>query len=697
MAGRSSPQAGGIRCIGLSGPDGSGKSSLAGELASLLHARGVPTRVVYLYGCFICRRWAVGRKRRPDGSPGGLDRVIRQMHELADFAELMLRLLFARLSLRLAALASRSREWPVLITDRSPLDGLVKFAPPAGSLPDRLYREAAESYEAILVLDAPTEVLVMRDTDHDAGYLDMRRRAFLTSASRLQNVSSIDTAGGSPVELAVAVGARLRLPVLDRESSPADSQQSAAGAIRRSAGWLTLAAAAVGGANFAFTLILSWGLHRDQYSAFLSAQALILICSMVAAAGLPWALSRRLARHSDPSVRASAVSFTIGVSVLLGAAAAIVVAVATSTFAREPVVAAAVLAAFLVFLSNPVIGYLQGNERFGLIFLLNVTDVTVRIAAGVALAVVVGFGTAGAIGGFSAGSAVVLAVAGWRLVKEARGFNLRALRQREMWRQVIGIAAVQAGVGCLVNLDQILAAVPALGGGGHFATYQLAGVLGRIPFFISSGVIIAAFPRLARLDAVGEAGSALRDTLLRTLIPISVVVATLPPALIGVAMPSAYGSDVRSIVPYTAAAGMLGGLVNLAAMCFQAQAAFRRCASVLTGGVIASALAIAIGMQFGPSGIAIGKLTGQVVALALLVAISPWLTKRAGSLFGSLAVAGAASLPLVLLAPSLTLWTVYAVALGAFTFWFAFLRADRMPNGARRAVAGPLARAEVRR
>lgn len=697
MAGRSAPLARGIRCIGFSGPDGSGKSSLARELVSLLHARGVPARVVYLYGCFVCRRWPGGRKSRQGGAAGGLDRAIRLMHALVDFAELTLRLLFALISLWLAALAAHSRERPVLITDRSPLDGLVKFAPRAGSLPERLYRGAAESYEAILVLDAPTDILVMRDADHDADYLAMRRRAFLTSASRLHNVSSIDTAGESPVELAAAVGARLGLPVPDRESTPADSQKSAAGAIRRSAGWLTLAAAAVGGANFAYTLILSWGLHRDQYSAFLSAQALILICTMVAAAGLPWALSRRLARHTDPSVRASAVSFAIGVSVLLGAAASIVVAVAATAFAHQPVVAATALAAFLLFLSNPVIGYLQGNERFRLIFLLNVTDATVRVAAGVALAVVVGFGTAGAIGGFSAGSAVVLAVAGWRLVKEARGFDLRALRQPEMWRQVIGIAAVQAGVGCVVNLDQILAAVPALGGGGRFATYQLAGVLGRIPFFISAGLIVAAFPRLARLDAIGEAGSALRDTLVRTLIPVAVVVATLPPALIAVAVPSAYGSDVRSIVPYTAAAGMLGGMVNLAAMCFEAQAAFRRCAAVLTGGLAASALAIAIGMQFGPSGIAIGKLTGQAVALVLLVAISPWLTKRAGSLFGSLAVAGAASLPLVLLAPSLTLWLVYAAALGAFTFWFAFLRADRMPDGARRAVAGPLAHAEVRR
>lgn len=193
-----------VRCIGLSGPDGAGKSSVARQLDSWLQGRGVPTRIVHLYGCPICRRW--GRQRGTSSADGAaVPHTAASLHALVDLADLRARLALARLSLSMRQLAARSPEAAVLVTDRSPLDGLVKFLPKPGSVTERLYLAAAAQYEAIAVLDAPAGVLALRDREHDEGYLATKRTEFGKRGAALPNVVRIDTTQSSPAELAAAV------------------------------------------------------------------------------------------------------------------------------------------------------------------------------------------------------------------------------------------------------------------------------------------------------------------------------------------------------------------------------------------------------------------------------------------------------------------------------------------------------------
>jgi hypothetical protein len=127
------------------------------------------------------------------------------LHALVDVADLRIRMQAAELSLAIASLGRRLHEQPVLVTDRSPLDGLVKFLPERGSVADRLYRLAAQRYDAIAVLDAPTSVLVLRDREHGAEYLAAKRTEFCERGGELPNVVHMDAGDASPEELAAAV------------------------------------------------------------------------------------------------------------------------------------------------------------------------------------------------------------------------------------------------------------------------------------------------------------------------------------------------------------------------------------------------------------------------------------------------------------------------------------------------------------
>ncbi|MEU3402056.1 glycosyltransferase family 4 protein [Streptomyces filamentosus] len=157
--------------VSVSGPDGAGKSTLVRRLAPMLRERGLDVVTVHCYGCFLCRLRRAPVRRRdgaPDRRPGpsllgraSLDRA----HALVDTAELVLRVAVAR---RRVARRSRGRRPAVVVTDRGPLDALVKFDPAPGGPAARRLLRAADRCVLTLLLEAEPGELLARAPEHTA-------------------------------------------------------------------------------------------------------------------------------------------------------------------------------------------------------------------------------------------------------------------------------------------------------------------------------------------------------------------------------------------------------------------------------------------------------------------------------------------------------------------------------------------------
>ncbi|MFF9171214.1 MULTISPECIES: glycosyltransferase [unclassified Streptomyces] len=149
--------------VAVSGPDGTGKSTLVRQAVSALRGQGYTVARTYCYGCVLCRRYP-GRPRslRNAGPVPRPERRIDALHARVDAAETALRLAVARL---LTAL--RGRRPAVILSDRGPLDSLAKFDPPAGSRTAALFERLARAYDLTLLLgvdgDAPAA-----ESDRDA-------------------------------------------------------------------------------------------------------------------------------------------------------------------------------------------------------------------------------------------------------------------------------------------------------------------------------------------------------------------------------------------------------------------------------------------------------------------------------------------------------------------------------------------------
>lgn len=200
-----------VTVVGISGPDGAGKSSLQRAMADAAVTRGMAVHTTYLYGCVVCRHLHLsGRlagalsspgtpgagRLPPAGRPGPWQRI----HALIDTAELALRL---RIAVIRAGRVGQRRA--LLLTDRGPLDAVVKHDPPETGLTARWLRALAGRYAAITLLDAPGAVLSARDGEHAAAGLEAARESYRRWSARLPRVRILSTEATGSRDLAPAV------------------------------------------------------------------------------------------------------------------------------------------------------------------------------------------------------------------------------------------------------------------------------------------------------------------------------------------------------------------------------------------------------------------------------------------------------------------------------------------------------------
>ncbi|MFD3532435.1 lipopolysaccharide biosynthesis protein [Streptomyces sp. NPDC058664] len=434
--------------------------------------------------------------------------------------------------------------------------------------------------------------------------------------------------------------------------------------------WIATAVVAVGVLNYAYTLILTRLLDVSEYATFAAGQGLVVCAAAVAVVTVPWMLAQALARAGSDSERGEAVRFAMVTAVVGGTVAAGAVGCVAREFASTPttlVIAASTLAVYLTRVSA---GWLQGSERLRALAVLTTVEVVLKFGVGLFFVSVLGLGETGALAAFGI---AVLPYAFFRPPR-FRGGSRRPWRavtvDRGLWRRAAGVASLQGVVALLAAVDIVLVAVLPTDRAAA-ASYQAAVMLGRVPLFLAGAVSIAFLPALSRRHAGDPLTAGALRMYLTAALPLTVVAATVPGAVLTAVFPSGYAT-VSTLLVCTATAGLALGALALLVTFAQAVNDYACLRTLLVGLVLYVTALVSGWVAGGVLGMAIGGLCGTVAALALLTARHArlhgfGLAKRpfVRVVLPLLALAGA----LVLLRPYTVVWFAAALTVTAGALW----------------------------
>jgi glycosyltransferase involved in cell wall biosynthesis/O-antigen/teichoic acid export membrane protein len=381
-------------------------------------------------------------------------------------------------------------------------------------------------------------------------------------------MTSAHRAGKATIRRAANIGAAKTAP---KHAAPRSTEARSVPAV------VVISTALVALLNYAFALILLWVLPAEKYAVVASITALLLMFGTVAGASAPWVLAREVAvSGQDDQRRRHAIAFAGIVAFGQAALAAVICEVIVSRYATSGVALTACSAVVVIFVAAAAVGYLQGTERFRLIAYLRILEVVVKIAAGATL-VKLGLSALGAISGFTFGAFLVLLGAAYVMRGDMlaifrsrrRKWVRAAVSDRRLWASTRGIIGIQALTAVIASLDLVIASIM-LSGDRGLANYQVAQVLGRIPFYIASSLAIIVFPRMVRLW--NQRGATVASSLrvwIRVCGAAAVIVASIPHPILIHILPARYGT-VTVLLPWAALTGFALGGINLVTTYWQA-------------------------------------------------------------------------------------------------------------------------------
>lgn len=401
---------------------------------------------------------------------------------------------------------------------------------------------------------------------------------------------------------------------MTRELAPAEAGRISRPRSLTPASWILFATVLAGGLNYLYALGMTGLLTPPRYSAFVSGQAIMLVTGTVANTSVPWLLAREISRAADGVASRGLVWFSTILNLLVGAAAAALTVALSAGFA-DPAETAWLAAATLgFFMASTGMGWSQGHQRFGLLAALIVAEVAIKVVLGVEL-VASGAGPAGAFAAALAGALAIAIAMLWPMRHELAPTRA-ALASRRLWRSAAGMGAVQAAVTLLSVID-VLFMVLRFGPTRAVADYQVSATLTRAPLFLALALATAAFPQLARRPGDRAVLSTHIQHVLNVLIPLLVLIATLPGPLLTAVLPGGYDGAVR-FLPLTAVLSTAYGVVIAQTTVFRADGRVRECLLILVGACVTSLICMALGSMIGIYEAAVGAIVGALVVIVAL-------------------------------------------------------------------------------
>ena len=344
-----------------------------------------------------------------------------------------------------------------------------------------------------------------------------------------------------------------------------------------------------------------------------------------------------------------------------GIVAAAIVGLIASRFGGSLTALVVAGSTFALFLGTTTTGWLQGQQRMRTLSALYVGENILKNVAGLLLVIVAGLRDNGALAAFGIGSMVMLAW--WPRAPRGAGRPwLAALTNRDLWRRTVRIAAAQGMVSLFVAFDVVLVALLP-GDRALVASYQASAALSRVPLFIAGAVAAAFFPSLSRQANGGLIAARALRMYAAVALPLFVVLATMPAALLAAVFPAQYGA-MATLLKFTAVTGLAAGGITLMTAFFQA-ADDSSCLPWLGVGLAGYVAALLVGWRVGGiSGLAIG---GALGALATFLLLGYRLVRREGhGLLAQIPLVepAVAAVMLVLLRPYAVLWLAAAALVG---------------------------------